>query len=59
MFANLLKATQEVWKASEAAEYAAREAAAPWLGQFSGGATIVVSGLLVVVLVVVLIFWLL
>jgi hypothetical protein len=59
VFVNMLKAAQEAWSATERAEYAAREAAAPWLGGFSGGATIVISGLLVIVLIVILVWWLL
>ena len=60
MFLNMLMAVQDAGSAKEAAEYAAREVmATPGLENFAGGATIVISGLLVVVLLVVLIFWLL
>lgn len=60
MFLNMLMAVQDAGTAKEAAEYAAREVlATPGLENFSGGDTITVGGVLLVVLVVVLILWLL
>ena len=60
MFQNVLMAVQDAGTAKEAAEYAAREVmATPGLENFTGGATLAISGVVVVVLIVILIFWLL
>jgi len=59
VFSNMLMAMQDAGTAREAAEYAARQAlSTPGLATFSGGDSITVGGVLLVVLIVVLILWL-
>lgn len=56
MIPNLLSTLQEAGPASEALEYAAREAASLGLELFAGGATvIIVAPVLVIVLIILVI----